>query len=197
MKDDSEIHVTEKPGPSVSSSPTQHDQQTYSGPHREIEKLPSIYNRLGALSAWLFFGSTFVVAGLMGFLAYVWFGNESLRVWHKIIVNNWATRVVSFTSTAIRFCIGTQTALCLSMLAALALENYYVPHSDVAAVSLMRINGTSVVSTLLHFLYPLTSRGPRFSLSFVALILATFCMFTFRLETCARLQAGFQCFYDD
>lgn len=194
MKDDLEIHVTEKQGLSVSSSPMQHEQERYSEPQRSMEKLPSIANRLGALSAWMFFGSTLIVTGLMGFLAYIWFGTERLPVWHKIIVNNWATRVVSFTSTAIRFCIGTQTTLCLSMLAALALENYYVPHSDVAAVSLMRINGTSVVSTLLHFLYPLTSRGPRFSLSFVTLILATFCTYIF---LSGHSHSSFLCFMND
>jgi len=164
MKDEGEITVAEK---QISHSPAAAQGSTF---HQ-----PSIVNRLGTISIWLFFGSAIVIGNLIAFLTFLWFGHEQNTAWRAIVVKDWMTRSISFTSTALRFCTTMQTALSLSMLAAISLEKFYISHSEVAAVSMMRIGGNGLVGTLKDFIYPMASRKPQWSLPFVMLIFSTIC----------------------
>lgn len=133
----------------------------------------SILNRVGVISGWLFLTSFIILKGAFGFLAFLWFAHETNEIWRRIVLKDWMTRCVSFMSTVIRWSITTQTALSLSMVAALALEKFWVPHGEAAAVSIMRIGGNSTFGTVKDFIWPMTFRGPKRNFRLAFLIILT------------------------
>ncbi|KAE9366524.1 hypothetical protein N431DRAFT_278583, partial [Stipitochalara longipes BDJ] len=105
--------------------------------------------------------SLVVIAGA-SFLCFLWWGTIENNLWRHIILNNWAARAITLTSTALRAAVTIQSGLCLSMLAALALEKSAVPLDNVCFVSLMRASGSqSLLSTLTDFACPMARRSPR------------------------------------
>ncbi|KAF3935461.1 hypothetical protein ABW20_dc0108432 [Dactylellina cionopaga] len=120
----------------------------------------SIANRIGALSALLFVGSSVFAVGCMGWFAFLWWGTVENSVWRSIVINDWATRAVSLPSTLFRIAVTIQAGSCLSMLAALAIEKSIVPLPDIAAISMMRATPPSTTDTLLKLIYPLAFTTP-------------------------------------
>ncbi|EPS39544.1 hypothetical protein H072_6689 [Dactylellina haptotyla CBS 200.50] len=115
----------------------------------------NLFNRLGVLSTFLFFGSSAFAIICMGWFGFLWWGTAENSTWHSIVINDWAVRAISLPSSLFRIAIAVQTGTCLSMLAALALEKTYVPLPDLAAISTMRATSPSLTDTLLKFIYPL------------------------------------------
>ncbi|KAK6537464.1 hypothetical protein TWF694_011649 [Orbilia ellipsospora] len=121
----------------------------------ERKNAASIANRIGLLSAILFFGSSLFAIACMGWFAFLWWGSVDNSVWHDIVINNWAVRAISLPSSLFRMAVAIQAGACLSMLAALAIEKAYVPLPNVAAISIMRATAPSLTETLLKFALPL------------------------------------------
>ncbi|EPS35200.1 hypothetical protein H072_11477 [Dactylellina haptotyla CBS 200.50] len=113
------------------------------------------FKRIKLTSVILLGLSFLVLIASIGFLSFLWYSNIENRTWQRIMVNEWATRAISLTSTAIRWAIATQAAVGLAMLASVALEEFEVPLGSVAEVSLIRINGSSVISTLQNVVWPM------------------------------------------
>ncbi|KAF3911109.1 hypothetical protein AA313_de0206455 [Arthrobotrys entomopaga] len=152
--------------------------------HPPEEVQASFVRRVGALTISIIGFSLAVLIACVGFLSWLWYSNIDSLTWHKIMVNGWATRAVSLTSTALRWAVATQGGLGLAMLAALSLERFEVPLANVASVSLMSVNGGSLVSTLRDVCLPLIrfgTRGAVFRSVFpivVLLVTATLLQFT-------------------
>jgi hypothetical protein len=134
---------------------------------------PSLANRVGLVTAILFFTSTSAILFAVGFLAFLFAAPLSNGFLNQIIAKDLFKQCITLLSTVIRFGIGIQVSLCLSMVAALALEKYLVPHPQVAAVSIMRISGASLVSTFRNLLYPITIKGGSFNMQTLILTALT------------------------
>ncbi|KAK6363284.1 Mitochondrial outer membrane protein iml2 [Orbilia blumenaviensis] len=130
------------------------------GPPHTSEESHTVWMRVGYLSLAVLGLSFLIVLASVGFLSFLWYSNANNDIWHMIMLNEWATRAVSLTSTALRWAIAMQAALGLAMLAAVALEGYDVPLANTANVSLMRVNGGQLIPTLLDVCWPLSRFGP-------------------------------------
>ncbi|EPS44519.1 hypothetical protein H072_1488 [Dactylellina haptotyla CBS 200.50] len=130
-----------------------------SNDHQREQAEISFINRVGWLALALLALSFAITIACVGFISWLWYSNVENAIWHRIMLNAWATRAVSLTSTALRWAIATQSALALAMLAAVALEGFEVPLTNVASVSLMRVSGGSLVSTLKDVCWPLLRSG--------------------------------------
>ncbi|KAK6356407.1 Mitochondrial outer membrane protein iml2 [Orbilia javanica] len=149
---DEKLGITDVPTPTeVVPEPSR--PQT-SGEHQ------SVWRRVGYISLAILAVSFLIVIASVGFFCFLWYSNAENSIWRKIMVNEWATRSISLTSTALRWAIATQAALGLAMLAAVALEGYDVPLANTADVSLMRVNGGQLIPTLLDVCWPLSQFGP-------------------------------------
>ncbi|KAF3312231.1 Mitochondrial outer membrane protein iml2 [Orbilia oligospora] len=120
----------------------------------------TVWRRVGYLSLGVLGLSLLIVLASVGFFCFLWYSNAENTIWHKIMINEWATRAISLTSTALRWAVATQAALGLAMLAAVALEGYDVPLAHTADVSLMRVNGGQLIPTLVDVCWPLSRFGP-------------------------------------
>ncbi|KAF3935285.1 hypothetical protein ABW19_dt0205168 [Dactylella cylindrospora] len=101
-----------------------------------------------------------VIIACIGFFTFLWYSNVDNSTWKRIMVDEWATRAIALTSTALRWAVVTQAAVGLAMIAAVALERFDVPLSNIANVSLMRVNGGQLLPTLLDVCWPLSRFGP-------------------------------------
>ncbi|KAK6495582.1 Mitochondrial outer membrane protein iml2 [Arthrobotrys musiformis] len=149
---DGEKHTAEKitPAGPVNSDVT----------HASKEVEASLLKRVGFVTTFITCVSFAVLIACVVFLSWLWYSNIDNSTWHRIMINEWATRAVSLTSTVLRWAVATQTALGLAMLAAVSLERFDVPLANVASVSLMRVNGGELVPTLLDVCWPLSRFGP-------------------------------------
>lgn len=137
----------------------------------------SLRKRAGPLAIIILIGSTVLFVVCVFFLWFLWYGTPSNRLWHLIIMRSWAARAVTITSIVLRGALTLQGGVCLSMLAAIALERSSVPLDCVGKVSLMRADGDKgLVAVLTGFAWPLLRSGPRFEqlvLPAVLLVLMT------------------------
>ncbi|RVD84298.1 uncharacterized protein DFL_006057 [Arthrobotrys flagrans] len=120
----------------------------------------TVWRRVGYISLAILGLSFLIIIASVGFFCFLWYSSVENSIWQKIMVNEWATRAISLTSTALRWAVATQAALGLAMLAAVALERYDVPLANTADVSLMRVNGGPLIPTLLDVCWPLSRFGP-------------------------------------
>ncbi|EPS44714.1 hypothetical protein H072_1299 [Dactylellina haptotyla CBS 200.50] len=120
----------------------------------------SLANRVGALSAVVFIGSTIFAAACMGWFAFLWWGTVDNSVWRQIVLNNWAIRAISLPSSFFRIAITVQAGLCLSMLAALAIEKAHIPLPSLATISIMRATNPSTTDMITKFIYPIIRSSP-------------------------------------
>ncbi|KAK6531915.1 hypothetical protein TWF694_003078 [Orbilia ellipsospora] len=154
---------TSKSGPKIENI------SAYLKPPGAQEPVPkpntTLANRIGLLSAIIFFGSSVFAIICMGWFAFLWWGTIDNSVWHRIVINDWATRAISLPSSFFRMAVVTQAGIALSMLAAIAIERSYVPLSHLPAVSIMRATAPSTTSTIFGLIFPLAQnshegRGP-------------------------------------
>ncbi|KAF3118464.1 Mitochondrial outer membrane protein iml2 [Orbilia oligospora] len=148
--------ITETPAPVETETQIKPNISETSDP----QNYDTVWRRVGYLSLGVLGLSLLIVLASVGFFCFLWYSNAENTIWHKIMINEWATRAISLTSTALRWAVATQAALGLAMLAAVALEGYDVPLAHTADVSLMRVNGGQLVPTLVDVCWPLSRFGP-------------------------------------
>ncbi|KAF3229909.1 Mitochondrial outer membrane protein iml2 [Orbilia oligospora] len=148
--------ITETPAPVETETEIKPNTSETSDP----QDYDTVWRRVGYLSLGVLGLSLLIVLASVGFFCFLWYSNAENTIWHKIMINEWATRAISLTSTALRWAVATQAALGLAMLAAVALEGYDVPLAHTADVSLMRVNGGQLIPTLVDVCWPLSRFGP-------------------------------------
>ncbi|RYP90302.1 hypothetical protein DL770_003598 [Monosporascus sp. CRB-9-2] len=129
---------------------------------------------------WVFFrvltllGSIVVTIACAGFIGFLWYGTVNSETWSLIVLNGWTTRAITLTSVLLRTAITAQAALCLSMMAAIALERSAVPLADVCSISAIRAGGDKgLLSALTEFAWPMIRRGHRFDQLVLPTVLLT------------------------
>ncbi|RYP53572.1 hypothetical protein DL770_010987 [Monosporascus sp. CRB-9-2] len=136
--------------------------------------MASARTRFGTLAIFTLLGGLLIVAAGAGFISFLWYGTADNHVWRRIILNNWATRAVTLTSIALRIAVVTQGSVCLSMLAAIALEKSKVPLDSVGSISMVRAGGDKgLLPTLVDFAWPMLRRGPRLDQLILPTVLLT------------------------
>jgi hypothetical protein len=80
-------------------------------------------SRLGSRTRNTLILSSFVNAGVFGFLAFLWFGDDTSTRWNNIMVGGWATRAVSVSALLLRTAVDFQATIATAMLVALLLES--------------------------------------------------------------------------
>ncbi|KAK6538491.1 Mitochondrial outer membrane protein iml2 [Orbilia ellipsospora] len=95
----------------------------------------------------------------LAWFAFLWWGSSEIQFWQRIVIDGWLIRAISLPASALRLAISLQAGICLSMLAALALEKLSVPFSEVASVSMMRAGTPSLTSFYWDCLFPLVRNG--------------------------------------
>jgi len=93
------------------------------------------------LTTWhilLLFIGIIIKAACVSLLGFLWLASTENGVWQRIVLSDWATRMVVLVSLVIRTVVGLHGVLCISMLSALILEGLETPLAKVAAMSIMR-----------------------------------------------------------
>jgi hypothetical protein len=124
-------------------------------------KRNSLHRRLGWQSITILVLTNIVALAVIGFLGFLWFANLEDGVWHRIMVNGWATRAVSFATLVLRSAIDLQAGVAAAMLAALVLESSTVRLRDAARISTMRA-GSPQPRALLDIIPAMSSSECRF-----------------------------------
>ncbi|RYP68616.1 hypothetical protein DL771_006588 [Monosporascus sp. 5C6A] len=139
----------------------------------------SAWTRFGLITILSLLGAMLVIIAGVGFLGFLWYSTTDNDIWHRIILNNWATRAITLTSTALRIAVDIQDGICLSMLAAIALEKSSVPLASVGSVSMMRAGGDKgLVPTMTDFIWPMLRWGPRLDQLVLPTVLLTLAIMT-------------------
>ncbi|RYP42198.1 hypothetical protein DL767_000362 [Monosporascus sp. MG133] len=122
----------------------------------------SPWARLHSTAKLSLLGNAAVIVACVGFLGFLWYGTPDNQIWSYIILSNWATRAITLTSILLRIAVAAHCGLCVSVMAAVALERSAVPLPCVGSVSMMRATGdTGMVPTWTDFVWPLLRWGPR------------------------------------
>ena len=99
-----------------------------------------LFRRLGWQATFTLIASALASLAVVGFIAFLWFADLSNSVWHRIMINGWATRAVSISTLILRAAVDFPAGVAAAMLAALVLESSSVRIQDAAKVSAMRAN---------------------------------------------------------
>ena len=83
-------------------------------------------------------GGTIAIGAALAFVCFLHVGNSNNSTWRSMVTAGRAARSITLASLAIRFVVTAQAAGATSMLAALALSRFEVPHARSAAMSMMR-----------------------------------------------------------
>lgn len=114
------------------------DEDVTTSPKTADRKRINLLRRLGWQSITILVLTTIAALAVIGFLGFLWFANLEDGVWHRIMVNGWATRAVSIATLVLRSAIDLQAGVAAAMLAALVLESSSVRLRDAARISTMR-----------------------------------------------------------
>lgn len=108
-------------------------------------------------------GGTFVAAGALAFLFFLWLGEgpdggeNATKSWRWFILRQKVTQAITVSSLVLRTVIGAQATLCTSLVAAVVLEQHGMPLSKVAQLSTLR----SINDGPLQLTWLLLRSGPR------------------------------------
>ncbi|OAP60093.1 hypothetical protein AYL99_05095 [Fonsecaea erecta] len=98
----------------------------------------SFYDKIGLLATCtLSIGLALIILSL-GFLWFLWLGNDGISFWRTVIDRNWTSRAVALSSLAIRQSVSFHASAATAMLASLALEHTAVLLLNLASVSTTR-----------------------------------------------------------
>ncbi|KAK6527465.1 hypothetical protein TWF694_004454 [Orbilia ellipsospora] len=120
----------------------------------------SLLYRIEYTTALIFLVTTLLSLACIAWFAFLWWETAENKFWHTIVINGWADRAITFSTTAFRISLSIQSSICLCMLASLAIEKSYVPLPDLAAISLMRSSAPSQTDTLRKFVWPIVTSRP-------------------------------------
>ncbi|KAI1877333.1 hypothetical protein JX265_003341 [Neoarthrinium moseri] len=96
---------------------------------------------IGSLTLCLSF---IVTVAALGFLVFLWTGDKSLEgknapdLWRTIMLHDWATPAITFTTQVIRAAVGLQVSICTGFVAAILFERAEVTLWQVAPYSILR-----------------------------------------------------------
>ncbi|KAI0544547.1 hypothetical protein F4679DRAFT_564547 [Xylaria curta] len=105
----------------------------------------SLIQSLGITGCISIFGGQIVLAGVIVFLSFLWFGHGSApegakatEIWRAIATRGWMVQAITLSALVLRFVVSVQAAVCTSMIAAIVLERRRVRRSHAAWFSIMR-----------------------------------------------------------
>ncbi|KAF3922309.1 hypothetical protein ABW20_dc0108617 [Dactylellina cionopaga] len=120
---------------------------------------PSFPRKVGKFTLFILLISSGFTVLCLAWFAFLWWGSAEIQFWQRIVIDGWLIRAISLPASALRLAVSLQAGVCLSMLAALALEKLSIPFSKVAAVSMMRAGSPSLSSFYSDFLLPMMRNG--------------------------------------
>jgi hypothetical protein len=106
--------------------------------HYGKKKQRKLARRLGPATAAILVAATLLNVFVLGVLSFLWYGNSSSTLWHRIMLRGWATRAVTVPALILRTAVDLQAGVATAMIAALSLEHGIVPFNDVAKWSIAR-----------------------------------------------------------
>lgn len=101
-------------------------------------------------------GGTVLLLGAIGYFYFLWAvkafntSDGTNSVWLAIMLNGWATPSITLACLVVRVIVAAQTALCVSLLAALVVERCPMPRTGIAYLSVMRSVGGGPLNLLKH-----------------------------------------------
>ena len=104
----------------------------------EIPRRSSLLRRVGWMATCTMVTTVCAVLAVVGFIGFMWFADFSNNHWHKIMVEGWATRAVSFSTLVLRSAVDLQAGIATAMLAAVVIESASILLLDAVEVSTMR-----------------------------------------------------------
>lgn len=105
----------------------------------------AITRRIGYWGIFILMSGNLAISGIFGWILFLW-GNSSRSTndtWRWIILNDKINIAVTIPSTILRIFVTAQAAVCTTMLAAIAIENYGTRFHRSARLSMMRAWGTN------------------------------------------------------
>jgi hypothetical protein len=105
------------------ANPREHKSDVTSTAREDTRITAEDCSRLGLKTLNTLFFSSIVNIGVFGFIAFLWFGDETSTKWHSIMAGGWATRAVSVSALILRTAVDFQAAIATAMLVALLLES--------------------------------------------------------------------------
>jgi hypothetical protein len=101
--------------------------------------------RLSTKTLYILAGTTVMLGGLFGLLAYLWFGSDSSSAWKWVMINGWATRSVAIIALVVRTSVDLQAAIGSAIIASLLLESKVgIDFRHLATMSPIRAGTTSL-----------------------------------------------------
>jgi hypothetical protein len=176
-----QLGYTEKLPPFV-----QETEQDAAVPATLTQKPRRFWDKLGFYNIAVLFFGTIAIFLALAFLFFIWgastHGRQSSfpELWHAIVVNKWATRVVTLSSVLIRIATAAQLGVFAAILAALILEQVGVSTEDLPLVSMIRCLNSGPHSLALSVANSIFSKAlwPYSFLIFLAILNAFALQFT-------------------
>ncbi|RFU23607.1 hypothetical protein B7463_g12729, partial [Scytalidium lignicola] len=104
---------------------------------------PSLARKFGKMAIGILVCGMMLILGAVGFLCFFWFANSKNSFWNSIILRDWLVKAVTISSEVIKQAVTFQLGVAGAILAALSLERFQVPLSQLASISIMRAGGGS------------------------------------------------------
>jgi hypothetical protein len=103
-----------------------------------VVQIPSLARKFGGIAIFILACGMVLILGAVEFLCFLWFANSGNSFWHSIILQDWLIKAVTISSEVIKQAVTFQLGVAGSILAALALERFQVPLSQLASTLIMR-----------------------------------------------------------
>jgi hypothetical protein len=125
--------------------------------------------------------STLMLVATAAFISFLWFGNQSSRLWRKIALSEWMPRAITLSALIVRLAVSLQAGLTTSMLASLVIEGDSVRLIDALEISMARFSNAgphtllwpcvrqskSIALVILHIALVLTTLAAQFASTFL------------------------------
>lgn len=129
------------------SKPPADEERTTQITRHAVSKVTGLNDlrRLSIKTLYMLAGTTVLLGGLCGLLAYLWFGSNRSRAWKRVMVSGWATRSVAIIALVVRTTVDMQAAIGFAIIASLLLKSKAgVGFRHLAAISPIRAGTTSL-----------------------------------------------------
>jgi hypothetical protein len=127
--------------------------ETLSLLHPASRRQNRVLNRLGFYTLAGLVGGTVFLLGCVAFLAVLWLGDETNKLWRLVVLSGWVTRSITIAAFAIRLVASVQAGIATSMMAAIMLRSSQTRLTSAPAVGMAQFANTGPLSLLPHILH--------------------------------------------
>lgn len=113
--------------------------------------LLSANDKLGTWATLCLTVGTLLTLSAFGVITFLWFDNTNNGLWHKVMAQDWLTRVVTICAEVIKQAVTLQIGVAVAMAAGLFLETHNTVFPHVASFSIMRASASGGTSWILFW----------------------------------------------